>query len=73
MEPVALHALEVAAPQAVVLLEVPDERLYGLAPLEQAPPLRAQTLEPKSGSYPVAGMVFVGLNGPSVGAMRSLT
>ena len=29
--------------------------------------------EPKSGSYPVAGRASGGLNGPSVGAILSLT
>ena len=35
MQPVALLTLEVAALHSVVLLEVPDDRLDGLAPLEQ--------------------------------------
>jgi hypothetical protein len=41
-------------------------------------PLCAQVLahgvvEPKSGSYPVAGSASMGLDGPNVGAILSLT
>jgi hypothetical protein len=32
-----------------------------------------QGIEPKSGSYPVAGSASMGLDGPNVGAILSLT
>jgi chemosensory pili system protein ChpA (sensor histidine kinase/response regulator) len=34
---------------------------------------QAQAAQPRSGSYPVAGRASGGLNGPSVGAIFSLT
>ncbi len=34
---------------------------------------KLQNLQPKSGSYPVAGRPAAGRGGPTIGAMRSLT